>query len=279
MAATHAQEIAEGRRFAFGAHWAAFLERLTPERIAEAERSLREMLGRERLDGLAFLDVGSGSGLFSLAARRLGARVTSFDFDPKSVACTEELRRRYAPDEGQWAIFEGSALDDALIARLGTFDIVYSWGVLHHTGSMWKALGNVAGVVRPGGTLFIAIYNYQVYWTAFYTRIKRLYVALPRPLRFLVSGPYVVTQVVKGLVRDVLLLRNPVERYRERIRQRGMSMWHDWIDWIGGYPFEAVPPEAIFNFFRERGFSLERLVTCGGGQGCNEFVFIRTGPV
>jgi 2-polyprenyl-6-hydroxyphenyl methylase/3-demethylubiquinone-9 3-methyltransferase len=88
-----------------------------------------------------------------------------------------------------------------------------------------------------------------------------------------------VTQAVKGLVRDVLLLRNPVERYRERIRQRGMSMWHDWIDWIGGYPFEAVPPEAIFNFFRERGFSLERLVTCGGGQGCNEFVFIRTGPV
>ena len=106
------------RRFAFGANWAAFLERLTPERIAEAERSLREMLGRDRLDGLAFLDVGSGSGLFSLAARRLGARVTSFDFDQKSVACTEELRRRYAPDEGQWAIFEGSALDEALMARL-----------------------------------------------------------------------------------------------------------------------------------------------------------------
>lgn len=277
MAVSHAQEVAEGRRFSFGSNWAAFLEWLTPERIAEAERSLRQMLGRERLEGLTFLDVGSGSGLFSLAARRLGARVTSFDFDPKSVACTEELRRRHAPGDSEWAIFEGSALDDALMARLGTFDIVYSWGVLHHTGSMWKALGNVSGLVRPGGMLFIAIYNHQVYWTSFYTRMKRLYVALPAPLRFLVSGPYIATQVVKGGLRDILLFRNPVERYRERVRQRGMSMWHDWIDWIGGYPFEAVPPEAIFAFCRERGFSLDRLVTCGGGQGCNEFVFTRTG--
>ena len=277
MVASHAQEIAEGRRFGFGANWAAFLQWLTPERIAEAERSLQRMLGRDRLDGLTFLDVGSGSGLFSLAARRLGARVTSFDFDPKSVACTEDLRRRFAPDEQGWTIFEGSALDDALVARLGAFDIVYSWGVLHHTGAMWKALANVASLVRPGGTLFIAIYNHQVYWTTFYTRVKRLYVALPRPLRFLVSGPYVVTQVIKGGLRDVLLLRNPMERYRERVRQRGMSMWHDWIDWIGGYPFEAVSPEAVFAFYRERGFSLERLVTCGGGQGCNEFVLRRTG--
>ncbi len=52
----------------------------------------------ETLAGNSFLDVGSGSGLFSLAAMRLGAdRVHSFDYDPQSVGCTKELKRRFPP--------------------------------------------------------------------------------------------------------------------------------------------------------------------------------------
>ena len=57
---------------------------------------------------------------------------------------------------------------------------------------------------------------------------------------------------------------------------RGMSYWHDLIDWIGGYPFEVAKPEQVFEFMRLRGFQLERLKTCGGGLGCNEFVFIHS---
>jgi hypothetical protein len=52
-----------------------------------------------------------------------------------------------------------------------------------------------------------------------------------------------------------------------------MSRWHDLIDWVGGYPFEVASPEQIFDFCRERGLSLKRLKTCGGGSGCNQFVF------
>ena len=132
---------------------------LGEERILAAEHALQNLLEVNRLDGRSFLDIGSGSGLSSLAARRLGARVHSFDFDPQSVACTKELRRRYFPSDTDWIVERDSVLDTARMRALGTFDIVYSWGVLHHTGRMWDALENAAIPVAPGGKLFVAIYN------------------------------------------------------------------------------------------------------------------------
>ena len=92
---SHGQEVSEGERFAFGDNWARFLRLLSDERINQAEESLKQMLEVDNLNGKSFLDIGSGSGLFSLAARRLGAKTFSFDYDPQSVACTRELKRRY----------------------------------------------------------------------------------------------------------------------------------------------------------------------------------------
>ncbi|HEX3100185.1 MAG TPA: class I SAM-dependent methyltransferase, partial [Pyrinomonadaceae bacterium] len=126
----HQLEVASGERFEFGKNWSAFLSVLDDERIATAEASLKEMLECDTLAGKTFLDIGSGSGLFSLAARRLGAKVHSFDFDSNSYACTKELRRRYFANDDDWTVEQGSALDREYVESLGKFDIVYSWGVL-----------------------------------------------------------------------------------------------------------------------------------------------------
>jgi 2-polyprenyl-3-methyl-5-hydroxy-6-metoxy-1,4-benzoquinol methylase len=269
------QEIAAGERFAFGENWRRFLASLNEQRIARAEESLRNMLALPDLRGKTFLDIGCGSGLFSLAARRLGARVHSFDYDPQSVACACELRDRFFQDDADWTIEQGSVLDAQYLGGLGYFDVVYSWGVLHHTGAMWKALENAGQAVAPGGRLFIAIYNDQGKISDRWRAVKRTYNRLPEGARFLVTIPVVIHQYWRRTVKDFLRLR-PFESWRNEGKERGMTAWRDLIDWVGGYPFEVAKPEAILDFYVRRGFILKRLITCGGSLGCNEFVFYRT---
>jgi len=278
MSVTSQEEIAAGERFAFGENWRRFLLLLIDARILHAEESLRSMLSVQDLAGKTFLDIGCGSGLFSLAARRLGARVHSFDYDPQSVACARELRRRYFNEDPEWRIEEGSALDTEYLERLGKFDVVYSWGVLHHTGAMWPALENASRLVAPRGKLFIAIYNDQGKISNRWRAIKRTYNRLPGAFRFLVTLPVLVHLYWRRTLKDFLRLR-PFESWRNEGKERGMSAWRDLIDWVGGYPFEVAKPEAILDFYLHRGFYLTRLVTCGGSLGCNEYVFTRATSV
>jgi 2-polyprenyl-6-hydroxyphenyl methylase/3-demethylubiquinone-9 3-methyltransferase len=276
---THAAEVAGGERFEFGENWSRFLSTLDEGRVARAEESLRRMLEVEDLEGRSFLDIGSGSGLFSLAARRLGARVHSLDYDPRSVACTAELRRRYFDGDARWRVEEGSALDEGYLRSLGRFDVVYSWGVLHHTGEMWRALANAALPVAEGGRLFVAIYNDTGSQSARWKWIKRAYNRLPRPLRPPFALAVMAPEEGKAMLRALARLR-PSEyaaRWTRYDRNRGMSRWHDIVDWVGGHPYEVARPEEIFDFYRERGFTLTRLKCGRVGLGCNEFVFVKGG--
>jgi 2-polyprenyl-3-methyl-5-hydroxy-6-metoxy-1,4-benzoquinol methylase len=264
-------------RFEFGKNWGKFLKLLDEARILEAEKSLKKMLEIEYLNDKCFLDIGSGSGLFSLAAKRLGASVHSFDYDVLSVACTEELKRRYFKDDSLWTIEQGDVLNIDYLASLGQFDIVYSWGVLHHTGAMWEALRNVVPLVNEGGKLFISIYNDQGFLSQFWKSIKGLYNRSSKPIRallILAVGFYFETRA--GMAR-ILRARNPLpfRDWSEKKKSRGMSVWHDLVDWVGGYPFEVAKPEEIFGFFRKMGFQLAKLKTCAGGWGCNEYVFVK----
>jgi 2-polyprenyl-3-methyl-5-hydroxy-6-metoxy-1,4-benzoquinol methylase len=272
------EEVRRGQRFAFGDNWRAFLSTVDDSRIAAAERSLCAMLECNTLAGKTFLDAGSGSGLFSLAARRLGAaQVHSFDYDPTAVECTIELRRRYLPDDPTWTIERGSVLDESYLRRLGPFDVVHCWGVLHHTGDMHAAMNLVAPLVKPdGGKLFIAIYNDQGLRSRIWRAVKKIYCRLPRPLKPLVFIPVAVRLWAPSMALDLLKLQ-PLRTWRSYCRERGMSPWRDIVDWVGGFPFEVAKPEEAFEFYRQRGFSLCKLVTVGGKLGNNQFVFQR-GP-
>lgn len=274
---THAEEVAAGRRFEFGKNWSRFLALLDETRIEQAAASLRRMLRVEDLRGRRFLDIGSGSGLFSLAARRLGATVHSFDVDPQCVACTQELRRRYDAASSGWTVEVGSAMDRDYLASLGPFDVVYSWGVLHHTGAMYEALDNVIVNVKPGGLLYLAIFNDQGGWSVRWRKLKALYNALPRPLKLpyaiVVMGARELRMFLIALVR--FQVNDYIRSWTHYGQHRGMSRWHDLIDWIGGYPFEVAKPEEIFDFYRDRGFVLQALKTNGASVACNEYVFRR----
>lgn len=262
-------------RFAFGRNWQRFLLYLSDDRIAEAEKSLKTMLEVDSLRGKSFLDIGCGSGLFSLAAMRLGAeRVHSFDYDPQSVACTQELRRRYFVDGVNWKVEQGSVLDADYLTRLGEFDVVYSWGVLHHTGNMWQALGHVVVPVATNGKLFIALYNDQGRRSRLWKAVKKSYCRSPllRVLIILFFGSYFL---LVGLLKDLSLLKNPLARFRNYKRSRGMSYFTDMLDWLGGYPFEVATIDAVFDFFRKRGFELVKIETANRGMGNNEFVFLK----
>ncbi|MBI4614658.1 MAG: class I SAM-dependent methyltransferase [Planctomycetes bacterium] len=265
-----------GERFAFGENWASFLACLDDERIAESERCLCKMLEVEDLRGLSFLDIGSGSGLSSLAARRLGARVRSFDFDPRSVACTEELRRRYFPDDPEWTVEQASALDEAYLRSLGAFDLIYAWGVLHHTGGMWRAIELASRLVRPGGKFHLAIYNDQGGVSRRWRTLKRFYNRAPRPVRWALVLAVGVWWELRAALARLARFENPLpfRDWAAKKKSRGMSVWHDLVDWVGGYPFEFARPEEVFDFLRARGFTLVRLRTTLG-HGTNEFVFRR----
>ena len=202
----------------------------------------------------------------------LGATVYSFDYDPQSVACTKELKQRYFAEDKDWIVAQGSVLDKDYLSSLGQYDVVYSWGVLHHTAAMWEALDNVTPLVASGGQLFIAIYNNQGGATSRWVILKKLYNKYP-----LIRTPLTIYTLIRQwtltIIRDMQHHGNPLVSWKNYKTSRGMSAWHDIVDWIGGYPFEVAKPEEIFNLYRYKGFHLQQLNTCAGGLGCNQFVF------
>ena len=267
-----ATETAQDERFRFGENWQSFLQTVDDKEIRLAEDSMRRLLQRETLGGLRFLDIGCGSGLFSLSARNLGAKVHSFDFDAQAVECARTLKAKYWQADPQWTIEQGSILDDTQVERLGVFDVVYAWGVLHHTGEMRRAIRNAAALIAPDGVLAIALYR-KTSLCRLWTAEKRWYAKASPSAQRVARSIYVAAMRAAFLVkfRD---FRQYVDNYKS---VRGMDYYHDVHDWMGGYPYESISPDELLALAAELSLTCIRS-NCHPpgiglfGSGCDEYV-------
>lgn len=241
--------------FSFGENWQKYLDAMPAGALETTRAYVHDWLGD--LHGKTLVDVGSGSGLLSLCAHELGAQVTSFDVDPESVAATGRLA------QGRWEVRQSSILEDPS----GNFDVVVSWGVLHHTGNVWRAIENAARLVKPDGVLWLALYT-KTWQSGRSLRTKRLYNRTPALLkpafRLAWAAKKVAKRTVTGRLRE---LSEPDDR--------GMVFWRNVEDWLGGLPYEPVSPGDVLAFLRPRGFELVRLQSALGEGGNDIYLFRR----
>lgn len=263
----------DGMRFGFGKNWADFIDkRLSPEVIDVSQRHMSVLLHTSDLSGKVFLDIGCGSGIHSLAALRMGAeRIISFDYDADSVATTKRVRE-FAGAPTNWEVMQGSVLDPAFMTSLPKADLVYSWGVLHHTGAMWPAVRNAAVPLKADGVLYIALYssdNYVDPPPAYWMKLKRRYNLAGRLGKHWLEWCYALRF---HILPELKSGRNPTTLMRD-YGIRGMSYWTDVRDWLGGWPMDFASLHETRHFCaRELGLSLVNLKT---GEGCTEYVFSR----
>lgn len=254
--------------FDFGCNWATFSRtRLNMSRLHDAARSLDKLLGKETVRNRSFLDVGCGSGIFSLAAAHLGAsKVVAFDVSSMATDIAKENAARFADFIGEHPppdFLVGSILDESFCSQLGTFDIVYAWGSLHHTGNMWNAIRGAASLVnRHSGRLGLAVYN--KHWTCpIWKGVKIMYNIAPPFLR----------KVLKVGFTGVIFVGASITTGKSPMKKdRGMDFMCDVEDWLGGYPYEYARADELSEYLQRLGFHIKKLVNTKGWTGCNELV-------
>lgn len=258
--------------FSFGKNWSSYLSVVSDEHKTQAVQSLSQLITPEEISGKHFLDIGCGSGMSMLAALTLGAaEIKGIDIDPDSTRTAQELLDKQAAGK-KWSV-ENRSVFDLSPAKDGTYDIVHSWGVLHHTGDMNAALKSAAALVTPGGLFVIALYR-KTPLCNFWRIEKRLYINAPALLQLAIRIIYKAIYLL-GLVATG---RHPVTYIREYKGNRGMNFDHDVHDWLGGYPYESIAPEEVESFMKEQGFEMVRSHTKPAnvagllGTHCDEFV-------
>ncbi len=261
-----------GHQFDFGENWQEFSRNaLTAGRVAQARSEFMELMAPLDLNGLSFVDIGFGQGLSLMTAAALGARSVGCDINPKCQAALAQ-NLRFFPELSQAPpVVVGSILDPAVVEALrkaipsASYDVVHSWGVLHHTGDLHRAIGNAACLVSPHGHLVVAIYNRH--WTSkLWLAVKRTYVSCPRWIqRALVAVLYPVIYGAKWAVTS----GDPARQ------QRGMDFYYNVVDWVGGYPYEYASIQETRKAVEALGFTMEKAIPAEVPTGCNQFVFKR----
>lgn len=249
--------------FNFGKNWKHYSKNaLNQNKLNATIRSI-DKLTDNKIQNSRFLDIGCGSGIFSVAASKAGAKeVVGFDISQESIEASRYNKKRFYP-QGNMTFHKKSILNTD-INNFGKFDIVYSWGVLHHTGHMWKAINNSLKLVKANGLFIIAIYNRH--WSCpLWKIIKKLYNISPKIIQKIMIGFF---YWIIAITKFIVTCKNPFTK------RRGMNFYHDVIDWVGGYPYEYASKRQIKKYVQNKGFRLIKFFKSPVPTGCNEYVFI-----
>jgi 2-polyprenyl-6-hydroxyphenyl methylase/3-demethylubiquinone-9 3-methyltransferase len=253
--------------FSFGENWASFLSQADAAAFVRARADIIAWLGEDGVHGKRVLDLGCGSGIHSSCLHALGAReLVSVDLDPASVTTARSLWQS-AGTPASWRVLQGSALDSGFLAGLGTFDLVYSWGVLHHTGALWQALDHAADATGPGGRLWVTIYTSGPLYPR-HLALKQRYNRAGALGKWWLERTHILRCMLGRLRRR----QNPFTW--NQAKDRGMDTWHDLIDWLGGLPYEVASADEMVRWGRRHGFTLEWIDTAAEGS-CSGYVFAR----
>lgn len=261
------------QQFDFGENWQNFsANALTDDRVSQAAKDLENLCSGIELRNRLFLDIGFGQGLSLLSAAMMGAKTVGCDINPKCATVLDRNRAFFPSLKFTPKVVVGSILEDSVVHVLRTFgndegayEIVHSWGVLHHTGEMEKGIRHAASLVAPGGFFILAIYNRH--WSSLiWSYIKWTYVKLPKwAQKATIWLLFPVIYAAKWLVTG----KDP------KIQERGMDFYYNVVDWVGGHPYEYATRESIVSAVAGLGFSAVRVIPAIVPTGCNQFVFRR----
>ena len=264
-------------KFSFGINWTDFAKNKVDENIVsthvnDALGHLLRMpgfLSAKPLEGKRVIDIGCGSGLSSLSFYENGCRdITSFDVNEDSIKATNIIKERFCNDESnlKWSIKEGSILDENLVSDLRSqekYDLVYSWGVLHHTGDMRKAIDNTLSLCQSGSILWMALYikvdqpdGEEIYQNDLKLKIK-----------FNEASEETKKEMIVSRLKKVF--GNNPATWTRPYDNRGMTPINDVTDWLGGYPYEVARAKDIKRLLEANGFSEIEVLNENRASGTN----------
>ena len=261
--------------FKFGKNWKEYLEKTNDQNILYASRDLETILGTNNIKNKSFLDIGCGSGIHSLSALTLGAKyVESFDLDPINIKNTQNFIEKWW-EEKNYDIYQNNILDNNVQNK--KFDIIYSWGVLHHTGNLELAIKNSLKYCKSGSILFLALYE-KTYYCEIWKKIKKFYNSSNKFTKFSILYSYIIFKIIVL----ILLFKNPykhIRDYQNNEQNRGMLFFNDQVDWVGGYPYESITKKELetivgedfsLRFYNKSKTGILRSLL---GNGCSIYTF------